>query len=664
VTFDGPLNLTANYANVQLANGTTVVGSSGSGPGTINDTGEDSYLNFDNTQTVSNDTINLGNSSSYDYLYEYDTTGDGQVLTLASSVTVDVAGLAIFYTYGSSGDGIVNKGLIDATTSAGILGIDSSAFTNEGTIDVSGGAEVAISTPFTTTASSLIEIGANSYFDISGTNAWSNLGSITLASGAILIIQAPTSTTGLGSISNSGGTIELAEGNLNNSGDVLDGSSLGLTLAGGTITGGTVSGLAVTSYGGTLSGVTFDGPLILAASSATVHLASGTTVVGSSGSGSGTINATGDSSTLYFDNTQIVSDVTIDLGNVSGDALEEYDTAGAGNQVLTLASSVFVDVTGNAVIADSGYSGDGTVNDGVISVILSVGDLSIDSITFANSGTIDVEDGGEAIIEPTTFTNLSSNKLTGGTYEAQAGSTLEVYSDDTITTDDADIILSGAGSTIETYNTSTGAYGTIDQTLTTIGASGELELLADRDWTTPGAAIRNDGIIELGGGTLTATASGAPLTDAAGSELDGFGTVTTTTFVNSGAIDASGGMLELKGAVTGKGTDTISGAATLEFGAGVSTAKTLGHQDIDFAGDGTLHLLKPAAFYGEISDFAAGDTVELKGSWAFSAISEAAGITTLTLANGSTTHGFEFVGDYTQSDFSITPKATTKIGYA
>ena len=60
VTFDGPLNLTAPLASVQLANGTIVVGSSGSGPGTINDTGAGDTLDFDNTQTVSSETINLG----------------------------------------------------------------------------------------------------------------------------------------------------------------------------------------------------------------------------------------------------------------------------------------------------------------------------------------------------------------------------------------------------------------------------------------------------------------------------------------------------------------------------------------------------------------------------------------------------------------------------
>jgi hypothetical protein len=54
------------------------------------------------------------------------------------------------------------------------------------------------------------------------------------------------------------------------------------------------------------------------------------------------------------------------------------------------------------------------------------------------------------------------------------------------------------------------------------------------------------------------------------------------------------------GAVTGTGTDTISGAATLEFGAGASTAKTLGDQDIVFTGGGRLHLVARTSFYGEI----------------------------------------------------------------
>ena len=104
-------------------------------------------------------------------------------------------------------------------------------------------------------------------------------------------------------------------------------------LDGGTVEGGTVTpaGLVISTSGGTLSGVIVDGPLNLTANDATVNLANGTTVVGSSGTGAGTINDTGYNAHLEFDNTQTVSNVTINLGNSTGyyAFLYEYDTAGA-----------------------------------------------------------------------------------------------------------------------------------------------------------------------------------------------------------------------------------------------------------------------------------------------------------------------------------------------
>jgi hypothetical protein len=526
VTFDGPLNLTAYDTSVDLASGTTVIGSSGSGPGTINVTGEYATLNFDNTQTVSNTTINLGGESgstySYSYLSEEDTSGSGnQVLTLASSVTVDVKGVApggTSYRGFITGDEVVNQGAIEVTGSSGSLWIDPNVFTNSGTIDVANGDGVWIEPEtFTTTASSVITIGPNSSLTIDPTNAWTNLGSITLASGASLVLYGTMSAASLGSITNSDGAVDIV-GTYNNSGQTLNGSaSFGeLTLSGGTISGGTATSAGVAFGGGTLSGVTFDGPLNLTADEAGVSLVNGTTVVGSSGSGPGTINVTGHYSLLSFDNTQTVSNETINLGNVSGGAgLYEYDMTGVGDQVLTLAATVSVDVSGYAYIQSSGYRGDGIVNDGAIDVTGSGGDFTIDA-RITNNGAIDVANGDSVTI----------------------------------------------------YH-----------------------------------------------------------------------------------------------AVTGTRTDTISGDSTLEFDARVSSAKTLGHQDIDFTGGGTLDLLAPTSFYGEISDFAAGDKVELQGTWDFSAISQAAGITTLTLVSGSTTHGFEFVGDYGESNFSITSGTTTKIAY-
>ena len=82
---------------------------------------------------------------------------------------------------------------------------------------------------------------------------------------------------------------------------------------------------------------------------------------------------------------------------------------------------------------------------------------------------------------------------------------------------------------------------------------------------------------------------------------------------NNGTVLVSSGTLDLEGAVTGTGTDTIKGASILEFDSKVSSKTTVGSQNIGFTGGGTLDLTNPTGFYGEISGFAAGDAVDLLG---------------------------------------------------
>jgi hypothetical protein len=538
LVFVGPLNLIStngNYVSIALANGTTVVGSSGSGPGTINVTGFGSTLDFDNTQTVSNLTINLGSTNGGDCAVSEDDTGGvgGQIVTLASSVIVDVQGNAQIYDSGYSGDGIVNKGAIkqSGTTSRlqifgnsltnsgtitgassnGSFDIDTATFTNSGTIDVADGDTVTIEpTTFTTTASSVIAVGSNSSLTIDSTNAWTNLGSITLASGASLYLDGSMTTRGLGSITNSGGTVYL-EGTLSNSGQTLDGSSLGLALYGGTISGGTVSGLGFTDSG-TLSGVTFDGPLNLTSETEVqiVQIANGTRIVGSSGSGQGTINVTSEDACLYFDNTQTVSNVTINLGNFSFTAhLYESDTAGVGDQVLTLASSVTIDVAGDALMADGGNSGDGVVNQGAIDVTGVEGSLTIESTNFTNSGTIDVANGDTVSIEPTNFTTTASSVMTIG-----ANSSLTIDSTNAWTNLGLITLASGGGLVLG-GSMSADALGSVGNSGGTVYVAGT--------WTNSGQTL--DGSASFGaldlyfGGTIsggTVTSTGVVFTSSGG----------------------------------------------------------------------------------------------------------------------------------------------------
>ena len=86
-------------------------------------------------------------------------------------------------------------------------------------------------------------------------------------------------------------------------------------------------------------------------------------MVGSSGSGPGVINVTGDEASVLFDGTQTLSNTTINLGTVYTDAVysnDLFESSTADDQVLTLASTVRVDVQGFVYLATSGdYSGDG-----------------------------------------------------------------------------------------------------------------------------------------------------------------------------------------------------------------------------------------------------------------------------------------------------------------
>src|SRR5271166_3364745 len=68
-------------------------------------------------------------------------------------------------------------------------------------------------------------------------------------------------------------------------------------------------------------------------------------------------------------------------------------------------------------------------------------------------------------------------------------------------------------------------------------------------------------------------------------------------FTNSGTLAVSNGdTVDVETTVTGTGTDTISGASTLEFGSAVSSSTTVGSQNIGITGGGTLDLTDPTSF--------------------------------------------------------------------
>jgi hypothetical protein len=406
----------------------------------------------------------------------------------------------------------------------------------------------------------------------------------------------------------------------------------------------TDAGMGFVWNSGTLSGVTYQGVLDLSSMSdePIVTIVGGLTMTGAGGTGPGTIQDTGYASRLVFQNTQTIDNATINIGNANyTDYIFFYDSIGSG-QTLTLGKNLTINQTGAfATLYGNGYSGDTVVNNGTINAIAAGGSLTISPLIFINNGAITVSNGDRLALQPTTFKNLANGVLTGGSYEADNNSIIELNQNAKIITDNATIILSGAGSTIEGYNTNTGKEVAIDSTLTGIGAAGVLKIFAGRNWTTT-SAFTNAGVLYLGGGTFTA----ASLTDAAGATLKGNGVVATTV-ANGGTIEATGGTLTLQKAVTGTGGFQIDGGAALSLSAAIPT--TAG---ILFNGAGAiLNLSAAAGFTNTLSGLVAGDEIDLLKTAANAVVLNASNQLVVT-NNGAAVATFNLSGSYADDDFS------------
>ncbi len=389
----------------------TFTGANGTGIGTINLSANVSswnYLNVAGSSTLSNVTIDIGNSwndsdfnGPYSVIENDDITGKGSVLTLASSVSIVQTGYeAALISTGDNGDGIVNDGTITAAFRDGYFEIDATNFTNNGSISV----------------------GNDDTLYLTGTITSALVDSIETASGGIIWIDG--------------------------------------TVSGGTITAGASN---IGGYGGTLSGVTYEGTLDLGAANSTLTV-TGTTFTGAIGTGTATIDLSANCSSYNYLNvagSSTLSNTTIDIGNSWNGSdfngpysvIENDDTTGKG-AVLTLASSVTIDQEGyEAALSSSNFNGDGIINDGAINAIYAGGYFVVSATKFTNNGDITVSNTDSLALESTAFSNLKSGTLTGGAYNVYGASVLELSA--AITTDLASITLSGAGSDIQYLNGST-----------------------------------------------------------------------------------------------------------------------------------------------------------------------------------------------------------------
>ncbi|HEY1589338.1 MAG TPA: hypothetical protein VGG00_06340, partial [Rhodanobacter sp.] len=561
-----------------------------------------------------------------------------------STIDVTVAATELVSGYGNIAR-TLNQDIVDLTNLGTIdaisqwLTVSAASLVNKGLMEVTSG-QLQLGT-----VTSQYNSTTQSYDQIASTIT--NTGTIALSSGGLLFLDVDATVAQLGSITNSGGTIYYQGGTLDNTGSTLgtaDTTLLGLQLDGGTIEGGTLDakglGFAVANYSPSgdsdldnvtvLNDLTVGGRLDI----------TGTTSIYAGGSATtpGTIDITGYGAGVNFIGA---GPFTLDNAITMTGGFLTWSPATSGTVDVAATIAATVEVSGYGYIEDNFESsaGDDLTNLGTIAAEQEFNYLQIDTTSFDNKGTLLAQNGATLQVSATTFDNLSNGTLTGGTYISDANSGIVFNSDQSVTTDAADIVVTGAG-----------AFDSAESTLTDVAAGATLEVDNDADFDNSGntPTLTVDGLVTLGGGTLTETA----LAIDAGGTLSGFGVVNASSGQTSaGLVEATGGLLTLNGSITDGETVDIADFATLELG---TTSNAIVHM-----GNNTTLVLDNSGslFSGIIDGFGVGDAIVLNG---FAATGASFNSGTLTVASSSGSIKLDVPGLFGTNGFQTFLPTTTE----
>ncbi len=357
--------------------------------------GAGATLDFQGAQTFDNAQVLIG-SAAGDAIALADNPGQagGSTLTLGPNLSVTQSGAiaAIGQGTGGLGDMIVSQGAINAGVAGGTLTLGGAGFTNQGTITVGQGDTLAIAAG---TFSNTGVVSVAGVLSLAGSLSLAQLGQVTLSGGAVSV----------------GGTLNLAGGTLS----VGSGNAFGRVQLTGTIAGGTIldAGGGLGSLGGTLSGVTYDGVLDLSRPFAQLSVARGLTVQGLSAGQAGEILLTGAQSSLTASSSETLA-TQIVLGSAAqvyaGQKLAAPVLQAAAGVQLTLGAASKLTLSGTAGTlgtASAGWS-DSIVNQGSVSDAVAGGVLSIASSFFTNAGTLSASGGGVVTIGDAGFLNTGT----------------------------------------------------------------------------------------------------------------------------------------------------------------------------------------------------------------------------------------------------------------
>ncbi len=616
VAYQGALNLTGANQSVSLAGSTSLAGRNGAGAATIALTGTGATMFVDGYATLNSATLGIGSASGASaVLRGIDTTGQGEILTLGSALTVTQSGLfAAFADGGAASDALISSAKIVAATSGGTFSVTGNTFENDGSIAVSNG------DTFSITPAQFINTGS-----LTVTAATLGIGGVFLdtgnftATGSVLDFNTTLTNTELTKITAGGGDKLNLAGTLNAAGSALAvGGTAKLTALNlsGTVANAVITAAAgafTFSNGATLNGDTFNGTMAVGGGVAvtlagtltnaviadagggllfapgavlkhttyqgTLSFAAGTSLTvqggialkGPGGTGAAAINVNSGATAaqIGFADSETLANVAItSIATAAGTQGLFLAPQVAAGGILALASTARWEVQQGAVSGFLSVSpatglplGNGVVNAGKI--ILDAGAVFVGSPsslgTFVNNGGIAL--GSNALWE-TNGTLATGSAFTNGATGAISLAAGAAFTTNAGSFTNAGTVSVAAGASFTENGPTTLA------SVQKVGGAGTLGI---------------DGVLNLGGGTYSMAASGAVATVQIGGEIE------TGTFVNTAGSVTFGSLATLS-AVTWKGALAIGAGSTVDvLGAlAVQTAAGGSPGTIALANDGGI----------------------------------------------------------------------------
>ncbi len=457
---------------------------------------------------------------------------------------------------GGQGAGVIfnNSGTFTKSGTTGTTTFSGNLLNNSGTVNIDSGTLSINAGSATQIETGTFNVASGASFDIDNYFG---------GSGGPVLLNEGTQLRGSGLYELDLGTItvnaNLSIANLTMTGGVLAaGSGTFLSIANLTMTGGTL----VVGAGATFD---FSGGLFQWAGGA-INGAGGTLI------NKGTINLTGSSDKLFYNDGTLDDYGTIvqtGTGNLALHSDNQEPTVlnieSGGSYLIESDSGVSNDYGGETQINNSGViektAGTGT------STILVNGTLS-------NTGTIEADSGTLSLAA--TIAQISQGALTAGTWNAESGATLEFPSGTSITTNEGNITLDGAGATIAAISGLS-------------SSSGSFSLASGASFTTSGD-FGNTGTLTIGAGS-TLTVNGNYSQGSAGSLTIGIGGATSGNEY---------GQLNVAGSATLAGSVNASTASGFTPSAGasfpiVTYASETGGDSMSFTGvnSGAVSILQP-----------------------------------------------------------------------